>query len=87
VVERAVSLGVDAALPAEAEKPARARARPDASRPYKEVREELVGAFERDYVADLLERSKGNLSAAARNAGIDRAYLRRLIHKHALNGK
>jgi two-component system nitrogen regulation response regulator GlnG len=55
-----------------------------ADRPFKEVKEELVAAFERDYLADLLARADGNVSHAAENAGIDRVHLHRLMKKHGI---
>ncbi len=89
LIERVVSLGgaeggevplqlLD--LPASTE-----RAAPNAQGlPFKEAKERLVSAFERDYVKDLLERCEGNVSRAAREAGIDRVYLHRLLKKHSL---
>jgi two-component system, NtrC family, nitrogen regulation response regulator GlnG len=58
-----------------------------AERPFKETKEELVTAFERDYVADLLDRCGGNVLRAAKRAGMDRAYLHRLVKKHGLSAK
>ncbi|AKT41994.1 sigma-54-dependent transcriptional regulator [Chondromyces crocatus] len=46
--------------------------------PYVEARERSIDAFEQDYVATLLERTGGNVSEAARQAGMDRANFRRL---------
>ena len=40
--------------------------------------------FERRSIADLQARHRGNLSAAARDAGIDRKHWRELLKKHAL---
>ena len=40
--------------------------------------------FEREYIEALLKRHKGNLSAAARAAEIDRKHLRELLRKHGL---
>jgi len=52
--------------------------------PFKEAKERLVDAFEREYVARLLERHDGKLSRAAEEAGLDRNYLSRLAKKHGL---
>lgn len=52
--------------------------------PFKEAKGLLVDQFERDYVAKLLERNGGNISRAAREARIERAYLQRLVRKHGL---
>ncbi len=52
--------------------------------PFKEAKEKLVDAFERRYVATLLERHEGNVSRAAAEARIDRNYLARLAKKHGL---
>jgi len=55
-----------------------------ADRPFKEVKGELIGEFERQYIQDALRRHGGNVSQAARAAGIERAYMQRLIRKHDL---
>jgi transcriptional regulator with PAS, ATPase and Fis domain len=52
--------------------------------PYHEAKQELLDAFERRYVADLLAHHGGNVSAAARAAGLDRKNLRRLAVRHGL---
>jgi DNA-binding NtrC family response regulator len=52
--------------------------------PFKEAKERLVESFERDYLAQLLRRFEGNLSRAARESGIHRVHLRRLLVKHGL---
>ena len=52
--------------------------------PFKEAKEQLVDAFERRYVAALLERHGGNISRAAAEAGLDRNYLARLAKKHGI---
>jgi transcriptional regulator with GAF, ATPase, and Fis domain len=54
----------------------------DPSRPYSELKDELTDRFTRLYLTSLLERAKGNQSAAARMAGLDRTYLGRLLAKH-----
>jgi DNA-binding NtrC family response regulator len=53
-------------------------------RPFKEAKNELVDDFERRYLDDLLHRFSGNVTAAAREAEIDRVYLHRLLRKHGL---
>jgi DNA-binding NtrC family response regulator len=52
--------------------------------PFKLAKDAVVDAFERNYVATLLEAAGGNVSKAARNGGMDRMYLHRLIQKHGL---
>ena len=56
----------------------------DASLPYEIARRQAIDAFERAYVASLLERSKDNVAQAARDAGVNRAYLHRLLRRHGL---
>jgi two-component system, NtrC family, response regulator len=51
---------------------------------FREAKERLIAAWERDYVAQLLKRAGGNVSRAAREGGIDRVYLHRLMKKHGL---
>lgn len=55
-----------------------------ADRPFKEAKSQLIAGFEKEYIADLLRRCDGNISRAAREAGIERAYLQRLIKKYRL---
>jgi DNA-binding NtrC family response regulator len=52
--------------------------------PFKEAKHQLVEAFEREYVEDLMRRHAMNLSAAAREAQLDRKHLRELMRKYAL---
>lgn len=56
----------------------------DPTQPFKEEKARLVDAFERRYLAALLERNGGNVSRSAREAGIERAYLQRLVRKFGL---
>ncbi len=51
---------------------------------YREQRGRFEEAFEKRYVAWLLDRHDGNVSAAARAADMDRKYLYKLAKKHAL---
>ncbi len=52
--------------------------------PWKESREAVLEVFERKYLADLQARHAGNLSAASREAGVDRKHWRDLLKKHQL---
>ncbi len=53
--------------------------------PFKEAKGQLVEMFEREYIEDLMRRHKMNLSAAAREAQIDRKHLRELIRKYGMD--
>jgi two-component system response regulator HydG len=49
-----------------------------------ELRERWVGPSERKYLIDLLQSCAGEISAAARQAGVNRVTLYRLLRKHGL---
>ena len=51
---------------------------------YRLAREQAVDAFERDFVVHLLRSCDKNVSRAAREAGIDRVYLHKLIKRHGI---
>ncbi len=55
-----------------------------ADRPFKDLKNELIEEFERKYLSDLLARNAQNISQSARSAGIERAYLQRLIRKYGM---
>lgn len=78
-VHRIVVLG-------EAGEPTSTRSVPDGGDglPYKEAKEKLVDAFEVGYVRDLMAKHDGNISAAAREAGLSRRHLHELLKKHGL---
>ncbi|MDF1564724.1 MAG: sigma 54-interacting transcriptional regulator [Deltaproteobacteria bacterium] len=52
---------------------------------FKEAKQEMVDAFEREYLEDVLRRNRGNISGAAREAGIDRKHFKELLKKHGLD--
>ncbi len=52
--------------------------------PYAEAKALVLHELERRYLADVLARTGGNLSAASRESGIDRKHLRSLARKHGL---
>ena len=56
----------------------------DLDLPYKEAKMRWVDKFEMTYVSEILRRNKGNVAGAARQAGVDRTYLFRLIRKYGL---
>jgi transcriptional regulator with GAF, ATPase, and Fis domain len=58
----------------------------DPSHSYRDARAAFETEFERRYVTWLLERHEGNVSAAAREARMDRKYLSDLAKKHGLRG-
>jgi two-component system, NtrC family, response regulator GlrR len=51
---------------------------------YKDFRERWIDSGEKEYVRRLLIRHDRNVAAAAREAGVDRTYIYRLIRKHEL---
>lgn len=54
---------------------------------FKDAKERWVDRFERRYLERCLQDADGNLSRAARAAGLDRKYLRRLLQKHGLRDR
>jgi DNA-binding NtrC family response regulator len=59
----------------------------DANRPFKDVKAEIVTQFEVAYIRAVLARTGGNISAAARDSGIDRKHMERLIRKLGIDVK
>jgi DNA-binding NtrC family response regulator len=55
-----------------------------ADRPFHEAKDEVVGKFEREYLTDLVQRAGGNLSQAARIAGLERKFLYKLLERAGL---
>ncbi|MGV3622020.1 MAG: sigma 54-interacting transcriptional regulator [Archangium sp.] len=75
-VERAVTLG---------EAPVAASAAPaGAPDDFHAARDKALAAFERSYLEALLTKHRGSASAVARDAGIARSYLYRLLETHGL---
>jgi len=83
-LERAIHLGAAHAIPMAAPGGSRAPRMLDEAPdlPFKEAKDQIVMGFERAYVKRLMGRHRGNISAAAREADIDRNYLYRLLEKH-----
>jgi len=57
---------------------------PDFSIPFRAAKERLVTTWERSYLSELLGRTGGNLSRAARMARMDRNHLRELLRRYKL---
>lgn len=54
----------------------------DPSLSYSESRRRVLDAFERRYIQALLDHHEGNVSKATRAAGMNRAYMYRLLSRH-----
>lgn len=52
---------------------------------FKDAKEQWVASFEKQYLAEILKKNNYNISAAAKEAGIDRKSVQRLIRKYDLN--
>jgi two-component system, NtrC family, response regulator AtoC len=57
----------------------------DLARPFRDLKKDVVEAFEREYTRELLEAHGGNLAAAARQAGMDRKNLWALAKKYGID--
>lgn len=77
-VERVVSLG-EASAPEIGASLTRSK--------YKDVRSRLLEKFERDYVKAVLDAFGGNIARAAREAGLSRMQLYRLMVRHKLSSR
>jgi transcriptional regulator with GAF, ATPase, and Fis domain len=53
----------------------------DIQTPFKSAKQALVTEFERRYIGALLAEHDGNISAAARAAGIDRMSIHKMLHR------
>jgi DNA-binding NtrC family response regulator len=54
------------------------------AQPFREFRDAWMSYGERAFLISQLERHNGNVAAAAKEAGIDRTHMYRLIRKHGL---
>jgi len=52
--------------------------------PYRDAKEQALSAFEHSYFAALLQQTNGNVSEAARKAGLDRSNFRRAVKRAGL---
>jgi transcriptional regulator with GAF, ATPase, and Fis domain len=59
----------------------------DLTRPFRDLKREVVETFESEYVRALLAAHRGNLAAASRQAGMDRKNLWAFARKYRINLK
>ncbi len=52
---------------------------------FRQAKQQVVKQFEESYLRELLAGARGNISLAARQSGMKRSALHRLLHKHALH--
>jgi two-component system response regulator GlrR len=57
----------------------------DLNRPFRDLKRDMVEAFERRYVREIILANSGNVAAAARQAGMDRKNLWALAKKYDLD--
>jgi two-component system, NtrC family, response regulator GlrR len=79
VVDRLVAFGLEE-IPIDLQ-PGTAR---HDSQPFKAAKAVIVGCFEREYLASVLGRHGGNITAAAAAAELDRVHFLRLLDRHGL---
>ncbi len=59
----------------------------NADQPFHDAKSDAISMFEKEYLRDLLRRHGGNISQAARSAGIDRKTIHRMLSKYELEGR
>jgi DNA-binding NtrC family response regulator len=57
----------------------------DVTRPFRDMKRDVIESFEREYTRELLRRHQGNLAAAARQAKMDRKNLWALVKKYRID--
>jgi DNA-binding NtrC family response regulator len=55
--------------------------------PFHDAKNDAITVFEKEYLSDLLKRHNGNISQAARTAGIDRKTIHRMLAKYQIEGR
>jgi DNA-binding NtrC family response regulator len=96
VVERITSLCLPGQEITPEDMPEEMTARPVSGRPtlsysadlpFHDAKNDAITLFEKEYLRDLLRRHGGNISQAARTAGIDRKTIHRMLTKYELEGR
>jgi two-component system response regulator AtoC len=57
----------------------------DVERPFRELKQEAIDTFEQRYLSELMRVHRGNVTHAARAAGVDRKNLWALLRRHGLD--
>ena len=83
-VARALSMGTAGASPTSARGGAVVSACVDLATPLKEARDALSDAFEKAYLEQALSQTGGNVSEAARLAGVNRKFIQRAVARYEL---
>ncbi|HEX8830154.1 MAG TPA: sigma-54 dependent transcriptional regulator [Longimicrobium sp.] len=55
--------------------------------PFHDAKTDAITVFEKEYLKDLLKRHNGNISQAARTAGIDRKTIHRMLAKYEIEAR
>ena len=91
VIERAVALAEGPVIHAEhlpeRLRPAAADESNQAAASFKDAKQQAVRLFERTFLVDLLKRHGGHMGRAARDAGVDRKTIERMVKRHGLRDK
>ncbi len=66
------------------ETPPATDAEPSVDVPFRVAKEQIIASFEQRYLRALLASCSGNVSQAARKAGVDRMYLHRLLQRYGI---
>lgn len=78
------AIGLSRASGSEPDPGAAPKSAPTSARTFREAKQEVVDRFEREYLARLLDEHDGNVSQAARAAGVARSHFITLLQKHQL---
>ncbi|HHT9110251.1 MAG TPA: sigma-54-dependent transcriptional regulator [Candidatus Brocadiaceae bacterium] len=57
------------------------------SQPYKEARRNALDAFNVKYIINILNKNRGNVTNAAKESGIERQYLQRMLKRYNVKSK
>ncbi|WP_447986782.1 sigma-54-dependent transcriptional regulator [Nitrospira sp. Nam74] len=57
---------------------------PEGANGFKEAKQKVVRSFERQFLSDLLKRHQGHMGRVAKEAGVDRKTIERMVKKHGL---